>query len=151
MQAYDEPRARALESLVRTAYGDLDFQWAFASRLRFLEPKDAGKGAAKSLGGFTDDGFVIRRLPQWDRMVAEKAVVVSYDAPKSISGLVVGDGSLARAERVARLKVAPLPFTRRGNEPAFYAMDIDSGEAFMARPALRFAVAMGNGDGRGSR
>lgn len=127
LQAYDEPSARALESRVRAAYGDLDFQWAFASRLQLLQTADSAKGTEKTLDGFTDDGFAVQRLPQWDRMVPHKAMVVSYDSPKSISGLVVGDGSLARAEKVVQLKVAPLPFAKKGYESAFYALEIDSG------------------------
>lgn len=127
MQAYDEQRARALEARIRTAYGDLDFQWAFASRLQFLGPVDRTGPAGETLGAFTKAGFDLQRLPEWERMECEKVVVASYDTPKSISGLVVGDGRLTRTETLLELKIAPLPFVRKADESTFYALEAGAG------------------------
>lgn len=127
LEAYDEQRARALENRVRTAYGDLDFQWTFASRLRFLGPVDGTAGVGDTLGAFTEGGFVLERLPDWESMECEKVVVASYDTPKSISGLVLGDGRLTRTEKIVELKIAPLPFVRKADESAFYALEVGAG------------------------
>lgn len=129
LQAYDEQRARALEARIRTAYGDLDFQWAFASRLQFLGPVDRTGPAGETLGAFTKAGFDLQRLPEWERMECEKVVVASYDTPKSISGLVVGDGRLTRTETLLELKIAPLPFVRKADESTFYALEAGAGVA----------------------
>lgn len=125
-QIYDEMRASELESRVRAAYSDLDFRWTFACRFRCVgQAEDAGR--TESLDGFVGDDVPLRRLPEWERMTPEKAVIVSYNAPKSISGLVLGEGKSTRVEKTGQLKIAPLPYQRRGDQAVFFATESDAG------------------------
>ncbi|CAD7699695.1 unnamed protein product [Ostreobium quekettii] len=106
----------------------MDFQWAVAVRLKPVAPAESARGLHDSMHAFAEEGFAVRRQPDWGAMHAERGVVVSYEAPRSITSLVMGTGRGARSQRVSPVKVAPLPFARRGEQATFFAVDMDGGE-----------------------